>query len=174
MERPVLISQLHLYIINAVRLIRLELGLSQRDVSKYLNSETDNNILGSIESNYRNEKYTDEHLNKLANKFSEILPNKDYSIYDFYPPQPIIETLVEKVVVDIPQNIGPTGAITMLLEDKDPFFNEWHTVKEVTKYCNEVLIRDWKTTDFTSVVARAEIVGKLLRYDENEPRYKKA
>lgn len=174
MKSPVLISQLHLYIINTVRRIRLELGLSQRDISRILYPDTDNNLLGSIESNFRNEKYTDENLNKLAKEFSKIDANKDYTIYDFYPAKPLEEILVRKLIIDIPINVQPTGTLNLLLEKDLSFFNEWHSVKEITFYCNEFMGSDWKTNDFTSVIARAVISKKLIRSGENESLFKKA
>lgn len=174
MKDPVLISQLHLYVINIIRKIRLELGLSQRDVSRILFPDSDNNLLGSIESNFRKEKYTDEGLHKLAKGFSIIDTNKVYTILDFYPESPLPEVLVSKFVIEIPDNISPTGTLNLLLEKKDTFFAESHTVKEITNYCNEFMKREWKTTDFTSVVARAEATEKLIRSGENDPKYKKA
>lgn len=172
MKNQVLISQLNLYIINAIKRIRLELGLTQRDVSRIINVDADNNLLGSIESNFRSEKYTDENLNKLAKAFSKININKDYSIYDFYPKEPLEEVLIEKSVVDIPKNIGPTASLVLLLEKKETFLDDWHTVKEITDYCNKCLFTNWKTTDFTSVIARSVESGKLIRFSENDPRYK--
>lgn len=174
MKNPALISQLHLYIINAIRRIRLELGLTQRDISRILSPEADNNLLGSIESNFRNEKYTDENLNKLAKAFSKINADKDYTIYDFYPKEALSEILVEKLVIDIPKNLGPTGSLILLLEKKDTFFDNWHNAKEITNYCNSCMTTDWKATDFTSVIARAVESGKLIRSSENYPKYKKA
>jgi hypothetical protein len=60
------------------------------------------------------------------------------------------------------------------LEKKEWFFNEWHNAKEVTNFCNKFMNEDWKTTDFTSVIARAIDSGKLIRSSENDPKYKKA
>jgi transcriptional regulator with XRE-family HTH domain len=103
MRKPVKISSIDLYIINAVRAVRKELGCSQRDVSKAINSLTDNNILGPIESNYHKESYTDEQLNKIANYFTEIAYKKDiekeYDLKDFYPATPLKEELVDKLIM---------------------------------------------------------------------------
>ena len=172
MRHPVVVSQLHLYIINSIRRIRLELGLSQRDISRLINSDADNNLLGSIESNFRNEKYTDENLNKLAKAFSNIDPNKDYTVYDFYPTSALPEALVEKSVIDIPKSLGPTASLTLLLEKEHSFFNDWHNAKEITIFCNESMVQKWKPTDFTSVIARAVESGKLIRSSEIDPKYK--
>src|SRR5699024_8013796 len=72
MKKPIYIPQLHLCIINRVRRIRLELGLSQRDVSRILYPESSSNLLGGIEGTARTDMYTDENLNKLANAFTEL------------------------------------------------------------------------------------------------------
>lgn len=103
MRKPVKISSIDLYIINAVRAKRKELNCSQRDISKAINPLTDNNILGPIESMYNKETYNDEHLNKIAIYFTEIARQrkikKEYTLVDFYPPEPLKEELVEKLII---------------------------------------------------------------------------
>lgn len=98
MRLPVKISSIDLHIINNVRAIRKDLGLSQRTISKILNPLTDNNILGSIESRYNKETYNDEQLNKIAHLFTE-KKNKRFSLKDFYPNTALIEELVEKIII---------------------------------------------------------------------------
>jgi len=177
MRKPVLISLLHLYIINTIKKIRLELGLTQREVSKIFYPESDNNLLGSIESNFRTEKYTDENLNKLTKAFTEISKSlqldKEYTLYDFYPPEPLEEKMVEKNVIEIPEKLGQTGILNLLLENNDPFFSTWHSIKEITDYCNQFANKNWKTTNFTSVIDRAEKAKRLCRKSDEEALFKK-
>lgn len=178
MKKPVLISCLHLFIINRIRSIRLELGLSQREVSRILYPDSDSNLLGRIESNLTTHKYTDENLNKLAKAFTLIAKqgqlNKKYTINDFYPPEPLEEKLVAKTIIEIPESLGQTGTLNLLLEKNDSFFMEWHSIKEITDYCNLFAKKNWETTDFTSIVDRAEKANKLIRKSEDEALFKKA
>ncbi len=173
----ILISLLHNYIINVVRSIRLELDISQQDLSKEITTYSETNLVGLIESDKTATTYNDNHLNIIVGKFSEkakLLGREkvDYTIYDLYPPKPLPEQLSNKIIDSIPKELQATGTLNFLLEKKTPFFKELHTVKEITTYCNDFMSRDWKTTDFTSVVARAVESGKLIRSSENDPRYK--
>ncbi|WP_236979876.1 helix-turn-helix domain-containing protein [Membranihabitans maritimus] len=177
MKEIIQIPQLHLYIINRVRYIRLELGLSQRDVSRILYPESSSNLLGGIEGSARPNSYTDENLNKLAKAFTEISKQQgnymEYTMKDFYPPEPLPEKMVKKEVIEIPEYLGPTGILNVLLEKGDAFFNDWHSVKEITEYCNRYAIQNWRTSHFTAIIARAEERKKLIRLSENEALYKK-
>ncbi|MEO7215547.1 hypothetical protein [Mucilaginibacter sp.] len=173
------ISELHNYIINTVRVIRLELDITQLALSKKFDSLSDTNLIGLVESEKTPTTYNDSHLNIIAKIFSEKAKQlgkgkSEYIILDFYPSGPLSEISVEKTIDSIPKNLQATGTLNLLLENKDPLFNEWRTVKEITDYCNEFAGKEWKTTDFTSVVARAEATQKLQRLGENEPKYKKA
>jgi transcriptional regulator with XRE-family HTH domain len=173
------ISFLHNYIINIVRLLRLELGISQKDLSKEITPLSDTNLVGLIESNKTSTTYNDDHLNKIAKCFSgkakELGNEKEsYNVHDFYPEEAVSEFLVEKNINQIPPNLHATGTLNLLLENNDTFFNDWHTIREITDHCNVVMKKSWKSTDFTSIVTRAQSVNKLARSGEINPTYKKA
>jgi hypothetical protein len=173
----ILISLLNNYIINIVRSIRLELDITQQDLSRQITPYSETNLVGLIESDKTVTTYNDNHLNIIVRNFSEkakLLGKEktDYTIYDLYPTKALPEQLITKTIDLIPKGLQATGALNLLLEKKTLFFDEWHTVKEITIYCNNFTSRDWKTTDFTSVVARAEESGKLIRSSENDPKYK--
>jgi hypothetical protein len=70
--------------------------------------------------------------------------------------------------------LGATGTLNHLIEIGDPFFLEWHSVREITDHCNKSMQKEWKTTDFTSILTRALASGKLVRFGENEPKFRKA
>lgn len=177
MKKDTYIPQLHLYIINKVRSIRLELGLSQRDVSRILYPESSSNLLGGIEGTARTDMYTDENLNKLANAFTELAQQqgnpKEFTLMDFYPPEPIPEVMVKKEIIEIPKVQGPTAVLNTILVSEDDFFDEWRSVKEITEYCNQIVNGNWTTTDFTSTIARAEEKGLLIRLNDAEALYKR-
>src|SRR5699024_8966828 len=120
---------------------RLELGLSQRDVSRILYPESSSNLLGGIEGTARTDMYTDENLNKLANAFTELAQQqgnpKEFTLMDFYPPEPIPEVMVKKEIIEIPKVQGPTAVLNTILVSEDDFFDEWRSVKEITEYCNQ-------------------------------------
>src|SRR5690606_3443997 len=117
--KPVLISALALYIINRVRAIRFDLGYTQREVSRILHPYSDNNLLGSIESNFRTHAYTDANLNKLAIAFTDRAKalglDKVYTLNDFYPPEPLEEKLISKEVDELPKELKQTGVLHLLL-----------------------------------------------------------
>ena len=173
----ILISSLHNYIINIVRSIRLELDITQQNLSKQITPYSETNLVGLVESDKTETCYNDNHLNIIAKFFSErakLLGKEkiDYTVYDLYPYESLSEKLVPKTIDLLPKGLHATGTLNLLLEKKDLFFDEWHTVKEITTYCNSFMSQEWKTTDFTSVISRAEESGKLIRSSEIDPKYK--
>ena len=168
------------FIIDRIREIRLELGLSQRDVSKLINPDTDSNLLGSIEGLKRNNGYTDHHLNLIAHGFtqraqqmlSELDANfirqsnikSQYTIYDFYPKETLGDIPQPKTKIDIPKNSGPSGTLNAILETKD-FFNQPHTIREITDYCNSFYNKDWKSNNLTSTLDYAVRKAKLKKIE---------
>lgn len=190
MKKEVFISFIALHIINAVKKARLELGLSQRDVSKILSPDSSSNLLGGIESSQRPDKYTDDHLNKIAKVFT-LMAQKiqkefdsepgnttkiktEYTIFDFYPPEPLPDGEQIKEIETQPKDLKTTGILNLLLESDDPFIKEWHTIREITEYCSNLMNRSWKSTDFTAIIDRAEKRGYMIKSEDNGVRYKKA
>ncbi|GGH06843.1 hypothetical protein FAZ19_03795 [Sphingobacterium alkalisoli] len=179
MENPVKISSIHLFIINVIRLLRVNLGLSQKDIQDILDLSSDSNLLGSVESNFRTERYHDKHLNKLAIAFTKIASEQgkdiSYTVSDFYPPVNFKEEMIEKIVVKIePTELKQTGILYLLLEEEnDPFFNDWHTSKEIAQYCGGKAGKNWGSKDFTAVIEYAVKKGKLIRKSEDEALFKR-
>ncbi|WP_345949165.1 hypothetical protein ABDD95_20175 [Mucilaginibacter sp. PAMB04274] len=175
----ILISLLHNHIINMVRSYRLELDISQQVLSKKITKYSETNLVGLIESSKTPTTYNDSHLNIIVKEFSKMALSQgkekiDYTIFDLYPKVAVPEKMIVKTIDTIPKNIQATGTLNLLIENNDSFFNEWHNVKEITAYCNQYMKREWKTTDFTSVIVRAETKKKLMRSGENEALYKKS
>lgn len=179
MKKPVLINSVVLYIINKVKIIRTSLGLTTREIHKILDLSDDGNILGVIESNYKPNKYNDKHLNKLAIAFTEksfeLGHNISYTVADFYPPADFEEKMVEKIVVKIaPTELRQTGVLQLLVvEENDPFFDDWHTSREIAEHCGAKANKPWSSSDFTSVIESAVRKGILIRKSEQEALYKK-
>lgn len=74
------ITAIEQYVIDTVRKMRQEAGLSQVDIAVLL--ETSEGFIGDIESTSRNAKYSIRHLNELAKIFK-------CSPRDFLPENPI-------------------------------------------------------------------------------------
>lgn len=178
------------YIIDAIRIIRLNLGLSQRDVSRFISPETDTNILGKIESPFKNASYTDQNLNLIAHGFSkrtqELLREtsknsgefdikSEYTVFDFYPKKPLGDSLQLKRRIEIPLNLGPSGILNAILETKD-FLDSPRSIREITDYCNSFNDSKWKSTNFTSTLEYAVRKGKLKKTELSDGgvRYQKA
>ena len=178
MKKPVYISSVALFTINTVRSWRLTLGLTQREVSSEISPGSDSNTLGIIENNFRTEKYTDKHLNKIAQLFTktahEIGLIKEFSLFTFYPEQPIEELMVEKKIVQRPKELTQTSTLFILLEEKqDPFFNDWHTVAQIAAHCSAYSGKNWTNNDFTAVIKTATQKNKLERKSETESIYRR-
>lgn len=177
----ILISKTALFIINTVRLYRLELALSQRYISEKISPNALSNLLGDIESEKRSNQYTDDSLNIIAIEFTKVakdvngkLKGKEFTIFDFYPNQPMEDCNVEKKIDKIPIGLSPMGMINALI-DEDEFFNNAVSVREITDHCNNLASQNWKTTDFTAQVENAVKYNNLVRIDlpDGSVKYKK-
>lgn len=174
------ISSIALYIINRIRVIRVNLGISTRDVQKILDLDPDGSILGAIESNKNPAKYHDEHLNKLARAFTDkshkLGYNITYTLNDFYPPTNFEEKMVEKIIIKIEaKELGQTGTLQLLVvEENDSFFDGWHSAKEIAEYCGNKADKKWEAKDFTAIIEQAVKKGILIRKSENEALFKRA
>jgi transcriptional regulator with XRE-family HTH domain len=188
MPKDVLITPTMLYIVKKVRTIRLELGLSQRDVSKIINPDTDSNLLGGIESPKHADAYTDHALNKLAIGFtaraneifreydtaeSNSIESKfDYTIHDFYPVEKLDDNLIPKTIEPIPKDMGPVGTLNAILETSD-FLVYPRTPKEVVAFANSITGKSWKDSDYNSTLDTAYRKGKLKRINTDALKYQK-
>ena len=73
-------TEIELYVINKVREMRLEKGISQADLAHKLDLSV--GFIGNVESVRYRAKYNLNHLNKLAKIF-------ECSFADFFPKNPI-------------------------------------------------------------------------------------
>ncbi|PVY43646.1 helix-turn-helix domain-containing protein [Pontibacter virosus] len=145
------------YIIDAVRRLRLEAGITQRELSNIISPSSDLSIVSNIESVKRSNKYTDHQLNLIANYFG-------CTVYDFYPANILDDTPQVKTRVTIPKGLGPTGIINALLEE-GKFFSVPQTIRETTDYCNEYYKESRPVTDYTAILERAVEKGGLKKVE---------
>lgn len=73
-------TKIDLYIIDRVKTLRIQNGLSQEDIAIHLNLST--GFIGHIESSKFRAKYNTSHLNELAKLFN-------CSVKDFFPDKPL-------------------------------------------------------------------------------------
>lgn len=189
MKSKNLITPTQNYNINSIRRIRLELDISGPLLSKSLSPSKDIGFVATRESVKNNKTYTNHRMNLVAIEFSkkaqELQAELDkvpdntlkiktsYTVHDFYPAEPFPDELVEKLIEPLPKGSGPAATLHFLL-NADPFFNEEHTVREITDYCNQFRGMSWPPGHFTGLCFRLKTKGRLIRIDEGdkEIRYK--
>lgn len=180
MENFVKISSIHLYIINTIKKIRINLGFSYKEIAKVLDIDPINNPLGAIEGKSSTARYTDIQLNKLARAFTDkshkLGYNITYTLNDFYPPTNFEEKMVEKIIIKIEaKELGQTGTLQLLVvEENDSFFDDWHSAREIAEYCGNKADKKWEAKDFTAIIEQAVKKGILIRKSENEALFKRA
>lgn len=158
---------IELYIIIQVRKIRLDLNITTKEISDYLNRNE--KYIGHMESAANNSKYNDEVLNDIAIYFtlkaSELQQKyntennglkikTEYTIYDFYPNEILDDNKVIKTIPPIPEGSGPTGTLNALIESTD-FFAVYRTLKEIVEKANEVQKQTWEGSNFTQPLENA-------------------
>lgn len=186
-----LITPTQNYNINSIRRIRLELDISGPLLSEVLSPSKDIGFVATRESIKNNKTYTDHRMNLVAIEFSKkakdlqaeldknpdntLKIKTDYTVHDFYPPEPLPDELVEKYIEPLPRGSGPAGTLHFLLET-DRYFNAEHTVREITDYCNNFRGTSWPPSHFTGLCLRLKHKGKFIRIDESNEdiRYKSA
>lgn len=157
MGREIKITSTEQFIIDQVRRLRLEKGISQKKLSEIISPSSDTSAVGKIESITTSHRYTDHQLNIIANHFGR-------SIYDFYPAEPLSDAPQVKTKVAIPKGLGPTGIINALLEE-GRFFNEPRTIREITDYCNSLYSERRPVTDYTAILERVSEKGGLRKIE---------
>src|SRR5699024_5181829 len=123
------ISAVDQYIIDKVRSIRINLDLSQKDLSARISQSENNSLVDKAESPSTAHKYTDDHLCRTALFFSDdakalkketpadpIYSNlqTEYTLLDFYPPTAVADHLVIKKRNVSDERIFPAGAVRYL------------------------------------------------------------
>lgn len=159
MDKEVFITPTEQHIIDQVRRIRLEAGLTQKKLSQLISPSEDSSMIGKIESVTTYHKYTDHNLNIIA----KILK---CTIYEFYPEQVLSDTPQRKTVLPIPKGLGPTGVITLIIESREDYLKDPLTTKQITALSNSLNKESRPETDFTAILARFEESKSLKRIEE--------
>lgn len=169
MTKEVKIFPVQQCIIDNVRAIRLELDITSEELSKRVSPSGSLSLIGNIESSKSIATYTDQILNAIALVYTEVsrsknLGKKDYTVFDFYPKNPVSDIPQVKTKLDILEESGPTGTLNAILETKD-FFSQPRTIREITDYCNSFYNRDWKSNNLTSTLDYAVRKAKLTKIE---------
>ena len=158
-------------IIDNVRSIRVELGITSEELSRHVSPSGSTTLIGNIESTKSIATYTDEILNAIAVAFTDASKEngsiKEYTLFDFYPKKPVSDIPQIKVKLDILDSFGPTGTLNAILETKD-FFDYPRTIREITDYCNSFHDRNWKSNNITSTLEFFVKKGKLKKLEDND------
>lgn len=178
MEDRKLIPLIRLYTINKIREIRLDLFITATELGKVISPSGNKKFISTIEAMNNEAAYTDHALNLIAIEFTrkakeiQLELDKDldntlkikteYTVHDFFPPEPIEDIRVEKVIIPLPPGTGPAGTLNYLLET-DHWFNNDHTIREITEYCNEYKKENWPPGNFSGLCFRLWKKGKLIR-----------
>ncbi|QCR22352.1 helix-turn-helix domain-containing protein [Pontibacter sp. SGAir0037] len=158
MGKEVLITPTDLYIINRVRALRNEADISQKKLSKLISPSEDTSMIGKIESDTTSHKYTDHHLNIIANILN-------CSIHDFYPEHVLSDFPQKKIVDKFPQGMGPTGMLNVIIEAEEDYLKTPRTAKQITALINGENKESRPETDFTAILARKVEAGVLKRME---------
>lgn len=183
------ITPIRQYNIDTIRRLRLELDITGEELSAELDKSL--KYIGHIESPAHNAFHTDGGMNQIAIYFSKVAKERqfelnkvsgnitklktEYTIYDFYPKNPLPEVLEIKTSSPIPREGGVTATLNALLETSD-FFDAPRKLKEIVDHFNHLQNKNWKDSDFTATLERAWLKGKLKRTDlpDGSVRYQKA
>jgi len=169
------ITPLAQYVIDVIRLRRLELGISGKLLSKRISPFGGDSIVGGIERESTSLKYTTATLKKalkeLGLSMDDILPNKLLSD----------DTLQDKTKIPILKGMSVRAALNSLLEEG--YFNEPRLRREITEYYNSFFQpEDYKEDNYFSaqledlynagklVKLEPDATNKLIRFQRN-PEY---
>lgn len=167
------------YIIDAVRTIRFNLNLSQKSLSARIKSVSGISLVSSAEGISSGHKYLDHQLHEIVSIFmheaKEINKNleeqgmaervqENYTIFDFYPPNPLPDKMVIKSKNVDDTRIFPTGAVNYIIEELD-FLNIPRTSNEIAECANKLFTKKWDASDMGSPLDRAATKGDLIKTD---------
>lgn len=173
-KKEIRIAPVEQYIIDEVRKIRLSLNITAENLSVKVSPSQSIGFIGNIESAAKAATYTDHNLNIIAAIFSDCAKElnddsikKDYTVYDFYPKDPLDDTPIIKKAYITPVKPGTTNTLNRVIEETD-FFDQPRSLKEITEYCNRLDNTERKTASFTSPLYMATKNNKLVRVDLKE------
>lgn len=181
MSEHIMIAPVEQYIIDQVRRIRNQLGLSGAQLSAKVSSSKSTGLIANIESAAKAATYTDHNLNIIAGIFTELASQikdaeiqKQYTVYDFYPPAPMDETPIIKDSIKFDPVPGPTMHFNAMVEETD-FMDDARSISEITKEINRKFGTTYPVTSMSSTATYAvtkNIVERLF-VGEDKVMYRK-
>jgi len=161
MPKEIKIAPVEQYIIDQIRKIRLSLNITAELLSKNITPSESAGLVGNVESSASKTTYTSHNLNLIADfftKHAKMLKDdsvqKEYTIYDFYPPEPLEDLPIVKSTYEIPRKIGPTFIVADMLENTN-FLDSPKTITQVTDYINAHYDVKYKSTNINSALKQA-------------------
>lgn len=173
MSKEIKIAPVDQYIIDQVRRIRKELGITAENLSEKVSPSKNIAFIGNIESSVKAATYTDHNLNIIARIFSEHT-NKNYTIYDFYPENFLDDNPIVKTALKLPSVPGPARILRNLIASD--YFDDARTLREITEKANEIEKMNWLPNSFSSPTHYAVGKNQLIRIDlqDGSVMYQKA
>ena len=155
MEESIKVTPLTQYIIDEVRIRRLEQGISQKKLSELISPSEDTSLVGKVESANSPHKYSGPQLELIADKLG-------CSVQDFFPTDFLPDdSLQPKTKVAIIKRMGPIAMLNSMLENG--YFKDERSLNEITADCNKKSGVIRKTTDFSSTIAGLLDQKKLIK-----------
>lgn len=175
-SEPIFISVTDQFIIDAIRTIRYNLGITQDELSDGIRVK---HLVGNAESAASPHKYSDYHLQDIVSVFntkakeinqafiakdSTDRVKDDYTVFDLYPPSRLVDELVLKSINVVSDKIYPTGAVNIII-DESGFLAVPRTTKQVTDFANSRFSKTWVTSEIGQALDRATTRDLLLKTD---------
>lgn len=177
--KPIYITVTDQHIIDSVRTIRLNLNISQPFLSSHSNPSKVDSSVGKAEGISSSHKFTDAQLHEFTKIFSAVAKEKnkkaeelgdrervpeEYTLFDFYPPNPLPDEMVIKSKNVDDTRIFPTGAVNYIIEELD-LLDIPKTTNEIAECANKLFTKKWDASDLGSPLDRAVEKGLLIKTD---------
>lgn len=156
------------HIIDTFRVLYSEEGISGREFSRIITEETNPTRVGSIESEYNNDRYSPELTKKALNHFG-------LNMQDILPDELLDDDqLIEKTRIPILKKMSIKAALNSLIHDG--YFDTPRLRAEITAYYNSYLSEEDKKldSDISSSLESLYIERKLLKVQMDDEDEKKA
>lgn len=150
------------HIIDTFRVLYLENEISGREFSRIITDQTNSTRVGSIESEFNNDKYSPELIKKALNYFG-------LTMQDILPDELLDDDhLVEKTKIPILKQMSIKAALNSLIQEA--YFDTPRLRAEITSYYNSFLSEEDKKidSDISSSLESLYIEGKLLKVQPND------
>lgn len=160
------VTALSQYFIDYIRIERLEQDISAPQLSREIAPFDGDSLVGQIEYEYSNAKYTPTTLKKALNYFGKTM--------QAILPEELLDndTLIEKTKIPILKTMSVKAALNSLIEEG--YFDEPRLRSEITFYYNSFLPQEnyKKDSDFSAQLESLYNEGKLLKVQDDNGQNK--